>query len=1377
LICLWKHIEAMKARIVFPIVLFAMFTVATAGTAQTLVITNGVQKYASLTSATVTMSNRCELWVTNSTTPLSGCTINLNSIDTWLFLTGVKPSVVASTYLSQIKITNGAAMADTNCRVVQYGQNGAVVIPQASSFQPLTVFTGAEFTGTATSYSQWNYYTGTAYTNISSFKLKRGYQAVFAQSANGANNSKCYVAQDGDLEIGVLPTTLDKQVQFIYVTPWRWTTKKGIAGNPPYSWLNVDWWYDWNIDQSSSRDLEYVAIKQQPNWPGLGQNWQSSGINTVLGYNEPDNSSQDAYNNLTPPGSVTNAVARLPDLLATGLRVGSPAPANGGGWLYPFVSQADAAGYRVDFIAIHYYWACDPSKPDVAASQMYNFLLDIWNNTHRPIWITEWNNGENWTDDNPYPVPTYDQQQQCISAMLTMLESTPFVERYALYNWGDDGRTLVTSSNTVTPAGTTYSNLVSHLSYSQAMPDNGTRGIAEFLFATNTWDTSGYYNNAMAIGAPTFTVGHNAQAPAIALDGANSYLQLPANIAKGSAFTFAAWVYWNGGGNWQRIFDFGNPSTTQGGTPSQYMFLTPSGGNLRFAIDSGSGEQVLERSGVPLASGSWQHVAVTLSNNVVILYVNGAQVASSTNFSITPASFSPIKNYLGKSQFPADPLFNGKLDEVEIADFAMTPAQISVLYNGTQNPNYISGVWTNNGNGYWGTNSNWSGGAVANGVSRIADFSTIDITGNRAVTLDSARTIGGLKFGDTTSAQTWFLSGTNTLTLDGGGGNTPAIAVNQNTATISTPMAGGYGFTKTGGGTLTLNGTNAVGGGLTVNAGTVNISGGVTAFGSGTSSVGYLTGSGNLTMTGGALAMAGELRVGGSDQSGSQYAATGAVTVANATLSVGALTVARGNYLDNSISGTVTLNNGSTLISTNDVILEFAGTGRGKLALNGGNLIIGPTATKWLIVGVYDTGAGELDITNGKLFLENGTSIKMCRYGNTGGNVVNQIGGNVTFYSDAGTSVGGGGNLDLNYGGGATSTNTYNLNGGTLTVPQIISSSSSAARIFNFNGGTLKAAAAGASFFASGVASSANVRNSGAIIDATNFSITIGQALVHSTIAGDSATDGGLRKNGAGTLTLGGTNTYTGTTTVNAGALALGSAASIANSRSIAVASGAVFDVSAVTGGFTVGAARTLSGSGSVNGTVAINGTIAPGASGTIGTLTLSNSPVLNGVTLMDVNRNNGTPLNDQIVLPLSGITYGGTLTVNNIGASLTAGDSFQIFSTASYKGAFATLNLPSLGTGLAWNTNALTNGTLSVIATVGPQFGGINQTSDGNFHFAGTGAAGVTCELDAATNLAPPIVWDFVTNAVADQNGLFDLWDLSATNFVQRFYRIISNQ
>ena len=1336
--------------------------------AQTLTITNGVQKYGSLASITVIMSNHCELWVTNSTTPLSSCTINLNSTDAWLFLPNVKPSVTVSTYLGQVKVSGASAVADSNCRVVQYGQNGAVVIPHASSFQPLTVFTGAEFTGTATAYGQWTYYTGTGIANISSFKLKRGYQAVFAQSANGKNWSKCYVAQDGDLEIGVLPTTLDKQVQFIYVTPWRWTSKKGIAGNPGNSWLNLNWWYDWNIDQSSSRDLEYAAIRQSQYWPGLGQSWQSLGINTVLGYNEPDQASQA---NL----SISTAIGAWGDLLGTGLRVGSPATSDGGpnSWLIPFVSQADAAGLRVDFAAIHYYQSHSPADAAGCASQMYSFLLNIWNNTHRPIWITEWNNGANWTDSQN-PVPTYAQQQACIAAMVNMLETTPFVERYALYNWVEDPRTLVTSSNTVTAAGTTYSNTLSALSYSQAMPDNGTRGIAELLFATNLWDTSGYYNNGMAIGAPSYSTGHVSQASAIVLDGTNSYLQLPANIAKGSAFTFAAWVYWNGGANWQRIFDFGNPATSQSG-PSQYMFLSPSSGSgtLRFAINSGSGEQIVQRTGA-LASGSWQHVAVTLSNNVAMLYINGTQVVSSNNFSIAPSAFSPIKNYLGKSQF-ADPLFNGKLDEVEIADYAMSAAQIAVLYNSTQNPNFISGVWTNNASDNWGASNNWSGGIIANGVSRVADFSTINITANQTVTLDSARTIGGLKFGDTTGAQNWLLSGANTLTLDGGGANASLIAVNQNTATISTALAGANGFTKTGNGTLTLNGANAVGGGLTVNAGTVSITGGPTTFDSGTSTVGYLTGSGNLNLTGGSLTTAGEFRVGGSDQNGSQYVATGAVTVANATLSVGSLTVARGNYLDNSISGTVTLNSGSTLISTNDAVLEFAGAGRGKLVINGGNFIIGPSAGKWLMIGYWDSGAGELDINSGNLFLENSTSIKMSRgNNNTGSNVVNQLGGAVTFYSDAGVTVGGGGNLDLDY-AGTSSTNTYNLNGGTLTVPQITASVSTGSNTFNFNGGTLKPTANNATFMQG--LTRANIRNSGAKIDTSGFNVTIGQALQHSAISGDNATDGGLTKNGTGTLTLNGTDTYTGTTTINAGTLALASAGSIASSRNITVAGGAGFDVSAVAGGFTLGAAHTLSGSGSVNGTVVNNGSIAPGTGGTTGALIFSNSPTLNSVTVIKVNRNNGTPLNDQINLLSSTITYGGTLTVNNIGAPLTAGDSFAIFSAVSYTGNFATLNLPSLGAGLAWNTNVLASGMLSVVATVPPQFGPMAQTGDGNFQFAGTGAAGVTYELDAVTNLSPPIFWLFVTNAVADQNGLFQFWDLQATNFPQRFYRITSSQ
>jgi fibronectin-binding autotransporter adhesin len=61
------------------------------------------------------------------------------------------------------------------------------------------------------------------------------------------------------------------------------------------------------------------------------------------------------------------------------------------------------------------------------------------------------------------------------------------------------------------------------------------------------------------------------------------------------------------------------------------------------------------------------------------------------------------------------------------------------------------------------------------------------------------------------------------------------------------------------------------------------------------------------------------------------------------------------------------------------------------------------------------------------------------------------------------------------------------------------------------------------------------VRNGGAVIDTNGFNITIGQILQHSVLGGDSATDGGLTKKGAGALTLSGANTYTGTTTIQAG--------------------------------------------------------------------------------------------------------------------------------------------------------------------------------------------------------------------------------------------------
>ncbi|MCB1132501.1 MAG: autotransporter-associated beta strand repeat-containing protein, partial [Verrucomicrobiae bacterium] len=71
-----------------------------------------------------------------------------------------------------------------------------------------------------------------------------------------------------------------------------------------------------------------------------------------------------------------------------------------------------------------------------------------------------------------------------------------------------------------------------------------------------------------------------------------------------------------------------------------------------------------------------------------------------------------------------------------------------------------------------------------------------------------------------------------------------------------------------------------------------------------------------------------------------------------------------------------------------------------------------------------------------------------------------------------------------------------------------------------------------------------NVRNGGALINTNGFDVTIPTPLFHSNIGGDSATDGGLVKNGSGTLTLDFDNSgdpYTGATIVNGGTLSIGS--------------------------------------------------------------------------------------------------------------------------------------------------------------------------------------------------------------------------------------------
>jgi autotransporter-associated beta strand protein len=576
-------------------------------------------------------------------------------------------------------------------------------------------------------------------------------------------------------------------------------------------------------------------------------------------------------------------------------------------------------------------------------------------------------------------------------------------------------------------------------------------------------------------------------------------------------------------------------------------------------------------------------------------------------------------------------------------------------------------TWITPADGSWSGTYNWSNNLVASGPGVTADFSTLTLTANTTVTLDTPTTVGNLVFGDQGDAFNWILAngGVGPLTLNNGTNASVITVVNTNT-TIAATLAGTNGLAKAGAGTLTLSGTNTYTGATIISNATLIVSSPANLNSALPSAV-------NITNPG-ILAVA----AGGTGQTFAN-AVSGAGTVNYSGTGENRLA---GDW--SGFTGILDINtSGGGKLDDQTTTTPFGSAATVNIA-TGASFYLGNSntyANTFAIIGTGNTenrGALRLDsgvITGNVQLLGNATIGNSSGSGSGGSTISGVISGGYVLQT-AGT-WGSVANLTL------AGANTYS--GGTAISAGWLKVGNPAAL------GTGPVALTGGKLDLN--ATNLNLQNlsgtGGLITDlqtnepaAVTSTLTVNQVADNTfagTIQNGTSNSVGLVKIGSAALILSGINTYTGLTTVSNGTLEVNGA----------------IGASAVT----VKAPATLAGTGTIGGAVTVNGTLSAGTNG-LGALTINNNLTLNAgsTATLAIDRTAGTATYGK-VQGITTATFGGTLTVTSLGGTFVNGDTFPLFSATSHIGNFTATNLPALGAGLGWQWTPA-SGVLSVVAS-----------------------------------------------------------------------------
>jgi len=183
---------------------------------------------------------------------------------------------------------------------------------------------------------------------------------------------------------------------------------------------------------------------------------------------------------------------------------------------------------------------------------------------------------------------------------------------------------------------------------------------------------------------------------ALAGERSGQYVNLPNGIASGLRdATFEAWLTWNGGDPWQRIFDFGNSSSGEdsaGDTGTKYLYLTPASArdsanlltpalHLAYSLGGKGAESICEGP-APLPRDVVTHVAVVIDESAqsMAIYQDGLQLADCA-LAHPLSAIDDVNNWLGHSNYVADVDLSATFDEFRIYGAALTASELSASFS------------------------------------------------------------------------------------------------------------------------------------------------------------------------------------------------------------------------------------------------------------------------------------------------------------------------------------------------------------------------------------------------------------------------------------------------------------------------------------------------------------------------------------------------------------------------------------------------------------------------------------------------------------------------------------------------------------------------